>query len=117
MRMSARYTSLNNFQLAVILSRENSYCSLHVSIVTEVLFMETTKTLHIVAVRLDDYFPFHHTEYSKYYSDILYKNITQSRVEIKQNWQFLLLSSVSSVKKSLIHDVSVIMATRTVLCC
>ena len=94
MRMSARYTSLNNFQLAVILSRENSYCSLHVSIVTEVLFMETTKTLHIVAVRLDDYFPFHHTEYSKYYSDILYKNITQSRVEIKQNWQFLLLSSV-----------------------
>lgn len=128
MRMSARYPSLNNFQLSVILqakmifSRESSYCSLHTSVITEVLFMETTKTLQIVAARLDADFPFHYTEYSKYYADMWYKNITQSRVEIKQNWQFLLLSSVcfqlnlALWKSHWFVAMTVIMVTNTVLC-
>ena len=40
------------------------------SVITEVLFMEMTKTLQIVAARLDADFPFHYTEYSKYYADM-----------------------------------------------
>lgn len=128
MRMSARYPSLNNFQLSVILqakmifSRESSYCSLHMSVITEVLSMETTKMLQIVAAGLDADFPFHYTEYSKYYADMLYKNITQSRVEIKQNWQFLLLSSVcfqlnlALLKSHWFVAMPVIMVSSTVLC-
>lgn len=110
------------FQAKMIFSRESSYCSLRKSVIAEMLFMEMTKTLQTVAVRLDADFPFHYTEYSKYYADMLYENITQSRVEIRQNWQFLLLSSVcfqlnlALLKSHWFVAMTVIMVTSTVLC-